>query len=360
MKTMAKSMRKRYRTRLEERFPDEMRIILGDEEVIYEKALSLRYGENPHQPAAFYRPKVGWLTMGGLRELKTGKGGLSQTNVEDMNNSLNIVRYFEEPACAVMKHLNPSGVAASRGTDESLRDIYARARDCDSLAAFGSVVGFNSKVDEETAQEILTTYVEGVVAPAFDEEALTVFGRRKNLRVTQVENLDKMSRFEGEAPHPYTISTQMDGSIILSTPLLTKIRGPDDLRFVTKRKATPAEIVDLLFSWYVCMHVRSNKAVLSRDKTTLGVGTGQQDRVTAVRLALEKAVARGHGDEVPGAVLATGGYFPFRDSIDLLAECGVSACVQPGGSIRDKEVIKACDDHGIAMAFTDERCFRHF
>lgn len=357
---MSKSMRKRYRTKLEEEFPSELKLVIGSEEIVYEKTMSLRYGENPHQPAALYSPRRGPLTVGALRVLKTGKGGLSQTNVEDMNNSLNIVRYFEEPACAVMKHLNPSGAAASRGTDDSLRDIYARARDCDSLAAFGSVVGFNAKVDEETAEEILTTYVEAVVSPAFDEEALTVFERRKNLRIIQVENLDKMSRFVGEDPHPYTISTQMDGSIVLSTPLLTKIRGTEDLRIVTERKATPGEIADLLFSWYVCMHVRSNKAVLSRDRTTLGVGTGQQDRVTAVRLALEKAVARGQGDEVSGAVLATGGYFPFRDSIDLLAEYGVAACVQPGGSIRDKDVIRACDEHGIAMAFTDERCFRHF
>lgn len=357
---MSKSMRKRYRTKLEEEFPSELRLVIGSEENVYEKTMSLRYGENPHQPAALYSPRRGPLTVGALRVLKTGKGGLSQTNVEDMNNSLNIVRYFEEPACAVMKHLNPSGAAASRGRDDSLRDIYARARDCDSLAAFGSVVGFNTRVDEETAEEILTTYVEAVVAPGFDEGALTVFEGKRDLRIIQVENLDRMSRFVGEDPYPYTISTQMDGSIVLSTPLLTKIRGQEDLRFVTEREATPGEVADLLFSWYVCMHVRSNKAVLSRDRTTLGVGTGQQDRVTAVRLALEKAVARGHGDEVPGAVLATGGYFPFRDSVDLLAEYGVTACVQPGGSIRDKEVIRACDEHGITMAFTDERCFRHF
>ncbi|MFB0558888.1 MAG: hypothetical protein ACETVY_07220, partial [Candidatus Bathyarchaeia archaeon] len=149
-------------------------------------------------------------------------------------------------------------------------------------------------------------------------------------------------------------------SIALSTPLLTKIRGLEDMRFVTEREATPKELEDLIFSWYVCMHVRSNKAVLSKDKATIGIGTGQQDRVMAVKLALEKAVERGNKDKVPGSVLATGGYFPFRDSIDLLAEYSVTACLQPGGSIRDKEVIEACNEHGIAMAFTDERCFRHF
>ncbi len=357
---MVKSMRKRYRTRLEEEFPEELRITLGGEELVYAKALSLRYGENPHQPAALYRPKRGRLTVGGLRELKTGKGGLSQTNVEDVNQALSILKYFDEPACAVMKHLNPSGVAAARDPDESLREVYVRARDCDSLAAFGSVVGFNSPVDGETAEEVLSTFVEGVVAPAFDEEAMAVFQRKKDLRVLQVENLEAVSRFVGDDPRPYTVKTLMDGSLILSTPLLTRVRGPGDLRVVTEREPTAREAADLVFSWYVCMNVRSNGVVVSRDRGTLGVGTGQQDRVIAVKLALEKAVDRGHGDALKGAVLASDGFFPFPDSIELMAEYGVSACVQPGGSIRDKAVIKACDEHGIAMAFTDERCFRHF
>ena len=357
---MSRSMRRRYRTKLEEEFPPQIKLVVGDEEIVYEKTQSLRYGENPHQPAALYSPMQGSLTVGALNILKTGKGGLSQTNVEDINNSLSIVRYFDEPACAVMKHVNPSGVAAARDADDSLRDVYTRARDCDSLAAFGSVIGFNTEVDGETAEKILSTYVEVVVAPSFDDEALTVFDQKKDLRVIQVSNLDMVSRFVGEDPGPYTVSTQMDGSIALSVPLLTRIKGPEDVRFVTEREATPREMDDLMFSWYVCLHVRSNKAVLSKDRATIGIGTGQQDRVMAVKLALEKAIERGNEDKVPGSVLATGGYFPFRDSIDLLAEHGVTACLQPGGSIRDKQVIKACDEHGIAMAFTDERCFRHF
>ena len=152
----------------------------------------------------------------------------------------------------------------------------------------------------------------------------------------------------------------MDGSIVLSFPLLTKIRGPEDIRWVTDRRATNDEMADLLFSWYVCLNVRSNKAILSKGRATLGIGTGQQDRVMAVNLALEKAAKRGHEGEISGSVLATGGFFPFRDSIDLLAEYGITACLQPGGAQRDKGVIKACNEHGIAMGFTDERCFRHF
>jgi phosphoribosylaminoimidazolecarboxamide formyltransferase/IMP cyclohydrolase len=357
---LSRKLRRMYRTRLEEEFPETVKIVIGDEEIVYGKAMSLRYGENPHQPAAFYAPVEGTLTTGALEVVKTGKGGLSQTNLEDVNNSLSIVRYFDDPACAVMKHVNPSGVAASRGPGDSLKEIYARARDCDSLAAFGSVVGFNSEVDEETAEEILSSYVEVVVAPGYDESALAVFDRKKDLRVIRAENIEKISRFVGEDPGPYQISTQMDGSLVLSVPLLTKIRGAEDIEWVTKRKATPEEASDLIFSWYVCMNVRSNKAVLSKDRATIGIGTGQQDRVMAVRLALEKAVERGNEDKVPGSALATGGYFPFRDSIDLLAEYGVAACIQPGGSIRDKQVIEACDEHDIAMGFTGERCFRHF
>jgi len=352
-------MRKRYRTPTPESYPSEIRLILGGRELVYEKAMSLRYGENPHQPAALYRPRSASAIVGGLELLKTGKGGLSETNVEDVDNALNILKYFEEPACAVMKHLNPSGVAAGRPGDR-LRDVYIRARDCDRQAAFGSVVAFNVEVDAETAEEIVSTFVEVVAAPAYEEEALEIFQRRKNLRVVRVGDPRLLPRYIGdEADYP-RLRVLADGSIILSTPLLTGVRGSGDVRVVTERQPSEREMRDLLFSWYICMNVRSNAIVVSRDLATLGVGTGQQDRVTAVRLALEKAVAQGHGDELRGAVLASDGFFPFTDSIELMAEYGVTACIQPGGSIRDKEVIAACNEHGIAMVFTDERCFRHF
>ncbi len=360
MNELAKSLRKKYRTRLEERFPPQMRLIFGGEGTVYEKAMSLRYGENPHQPAALYRPKRASLPIGGLRELKKGKSGLSQTNIEDVNNALNILKYFDEHACAVMKHLNPSGVAASKNPDDKLKDVYIKARDCDSLAAFGSVVGFNVAVDEETAEELLTTFIEVVVAPSFEEKAMDVLSRKRDLRVLQVENIEGLCKFVEEDPGFHNLKTLADGSIVVSTPLLTKVRGPEDLRTVTEREPTSQQASDLVFSWYVCMNVRSNGVVVSKDRSTLGIGTGQQDRVTAVKLALEKAVDRGHRDQLNGAVLASDGFFPFPDSIDLMAEHGVSACVQPGGSIRDRKVIEACNEYGIAMVFTDERCFRHF
>ena len=357
---MSKDIRKIYRTKIEERLPEKIKIIIGEKEIEYEKSMSLRYGENPHQPAAFYRPKNAVLTVGNMEILKTGKGGLSQTNVEDANNSMRIVSYFPAPACSVMKHLNPSGVAIARSSDDPLKEVYKRARDSDSLASFGGVVGFNNKVDEDTAREILTTYVEAVVAPDFDDGVLEIFEKRRNLRILRICNIYEQSRYIGEAPTPLQFSMQSDGSVILSHPLLTGIKNFEDLDVVTQRRPTEDEFKDLIFSWYVCMNVRSNGVVLSKNQATIGIGTGQQDRVTAVKIALEKAVERGHKEKLGGSVLASDGFFPFRDSIDLLAEAGVKACVQPGGSVKDNEVIEACNEHNISMVFTKERCFRHF
>ncbi len=357
---MSKSMRKRYSTALEEEYPEKITITIGDKETVYTKKMSLRYGENPHQPAAFYSPINVDLNIGDLKIIKTGKGGLSMTNLEDVNNSLRIVSYFDEPACAVMKHVNPSGVAARNETDQSLLSVYKNARDCDSLAAFGSVVGFNREVDAETAEEIMSTYVEAVVAPGYESGCFEYFNKKKNFRVIQVKGLENNSKFIGDPLSPLDISVQMDGSLILQAPMLTKIKGPEQLRFVTERGPSDQEVKDLLFSWYVCMNVRSNGVVLSKDNATIGIGTGQQDRVTAIELAIDKAKMRGHEDKLEGSVLASDGFFPFKDNIEPLGEHGVTACIQPGGSIRDKEVIEACNDYGIAMALTEERCFRHF
>ena len=353
------SMRKKYSTALEEEFPETIKITIGDHETVYRKHMSLRYGENPHQPAAFYSPIEGPLTVGDIKLLKTGKSGLSMTNVEDANNSLRIVSYFKQPACAVMKHVNPRG-AALQNKDEPLVEVYKKARDCDALAAFGSVVGFNCMVDVVTAEEIMNSYVEAVVAPSYEEGCMEFFNQKKNIRIMQADSVTEISKYMGEPMWPLDISVQMDGSLILQAPMLTKLKSADDLRVVTEKQPTSQEFKDMLFSWYVCMNVRSNGVVLGKENATIGIGTGQQDRVTAVKLALDKADMRGHKSEIPGSVLASDGFFPFRDSIDLLAEYGVSSCVQPGGSVKDKEVIKACNEHGIAMVFTDERCFRHF
>ena len=177
---MSISIRKKYSTRLDEALPETLTLVIGDEKIEYKKSMSLRYGENPHQPAALYSPTSRPLIVGDMKVLKTGKGGLSMTNVEDMNNSLRIVSYFEEPAVAVMKHVNPSGVAVQNIPHENLREIYIKARDCDSQAAFGSVVGFNTEVDMKTAEEIMKTYVEAVVAPSYEEGCMKYFEKKKN------------------------------------------------------------------------------------------------------------------------------------------------------------------------------------
>ena len=320
-----KDIKKMYRTPKPENLPETIHLVL-------EKVRSLRYGTNPHQAAALYRVKASKpLVLGGLKELKSGKGGLSQTNIEDMDRALRITAFFERAACAVMKHKNPSGVAVARSGEEPLSAIYRRARDCDSRAAFGSVVGFNVAVDEETAEEIVKTFVEAVVAPGYKGDTLQILGERKGLRVVEVSNLEILSPFPGKGMDYYDLSVLGDGSIIVSEPYRTRVRSGEDLLVVTERKPSEKEIQDLIFSWYVCANTRSNAIVLAKDLCTVSVGTGQQDRVTAVKIAIDKAIDLGHEEYLQGSVMASDGFFPFRDSIDLAAEHGVSAIIQPGG-----------------------------
>jgi AICAR transformylase/IMP cyclohydrolase PurH len=342
----------------------------------YEKVEDLRYGTNPHQPAAFYRPTGAHrLVVGGYRLMKSGKQGLSETNVLDMEHAYRILKYLQQPSVAVMKHLNPSGVA--QGVEgESVHHVYIRARDADPMAAFGSVVAFNVPLTVEAAQEIMTSVVEVVVAPGYQEGTLEVlsdyrtYRRNRHLRVILVENLESLPRFVGEdvAVEPHQLS---DGSIILSAPLLTAIKTVDDFRLaetdrpdsgsiVIEREPTPDEQIDLLFAWYVAMGIRSNGMVLAKRGETLGIGTGGQDRVGMARLALWKYQNQYRGSvDKEGAVCASDGFIPFRDSIDILADAGVSAVVQPGGSLRDHEVIEAANERGLTMLFTGERCFSH-
>jgi phosphoribosylaminoimidazolecarboxamide formyltransferase/IMP cyclohydrolase len=340
-----------------EDLPTRLRIAMGSKETHYERVKGLRYGTNPHQRAVLYRIVGGDQPSRGLTELQVGKG-LSQTNIEDIDHAFSILRYFDEPSCAVMKHLNPSGVAVARRREESLRGIYARARDCDPLAAYGSVVGFNRPVDADTAEEIVSTFVEVVAAPAYLDTS-PIFEGKEDMRVVQVSNLGR-PRFLGDDKTHYEIDVLNDGSIILSEPFQTSIRSREDLKVVTQEKPTDRDYEDLLFSWYVCANVRSNGVVIAKDRATLAIGVGQQDRVTAVKIALEKAIDRGHGGELEGSVMASDGFIPFKDSIEIASKHGVRAVIQPGGSIRDREVIDACNLHGMAMVFTEERCFSHF
>lgn len=369
---MGTDFKAKYSTRTASGYPDEVEI-LG---TTYVKVEDLRYGTNPHQGASFYRPKgSSGLPFGDMEHLKSGKSGLSETNYGDLNHGANIVKYFDRPACAVMKHLNPSGAAVQAGQHD-LRSIYIRARDADPIAAFGGVAIFNTKVDAATAKEIMCTVIEVVAAPEFDEEAVAVFHdyetykMNKEIRVIRLPNMMSLPRWVGDPAMP-TIKTLMDGTVVVADPLLTKIKGADDLlpattehathgKFAIEKMPTAGQIDDLLFSWYVNLNVRSNGIVIAKNGVTLAVGTGQQDRVTAVRQAIAKARDRFKGEEtLEGAVMSSDAFFPFRDSVDAAAEAGIKAIIQPGGSVRDWDNIKACNEHGIAMVFTGERIFSH-
>lgn len=346
--------------------------------ITYVKVMDLRYGTNPHQPAAYYRPinEVS-LVLGQHRMLKEGKSGLSQTNLEDMNGALSILKYQTGPAAVVMKHVNPSGAAVGL-SGETLRTVYVRARDCDPQAAFGSVVGFNRLVDQEAAEEIMSTVVECVVAPGYEPDTIALFedfkrfGRNRDIRIVEVPAFEQLPRFVGDETAGHReIKVLGDGSLIIAEPFLSKVRSTNDLipaevehktrgPVRIERKPTEREANDLLFAWYTAISVRSNAVVIARNGTALSVGTGQQDRVGAVEQAIEKYQRKYRGEErIEGAVMASDGYIPFRDSVDVAARAGISAIVQPGGSVRDYECIDACNEYGIAMVFTGERCFSH-
>ncbi|MEN6521455.1 MAG: IMP cyclohydrolase [Armatimonadota bacterium] len=362
----------KYFSRNEGEFPDEITVI----DTKYTKVDDLRYGTNPHQAAAYYRPKgSSGLPFADMEILKTGKSGLSETNLSDIHHGISIVKYFVNPACAVMKHLNPSGAAVAGAGDVQL-DAYIRARDADSRAAFGGTVCLNTPLDAATAEEIMQSVVEVVAAPDFEDGALDVlndfekFKKNRELRAIRVPGIAALPKFVGDPAAP-TIKVLGDGSLILAEPLLTKIRTAADLlpavtdhpkqgHFEIARVPTEREYDDLIFSWYVNLNVRSNGVVIARDGVTLAVGTGEQDRVGAVEQAIDKAKRKFVGDaDLKGAVLSSDGFFPMRDSIDVCAATGITAIVQPGGSVRDWEVIQAANEHGIAMVFTDERIFSH-
>ena len=366
--------RKKYFTKNVGEYPAEFEF-LGRR---YVKVEDLRYGTNPNQTAAFFRPAdAAWQVLGACQMLKSGKSGLSETNLEDMHHGISIVKYFDVPACAVMKHLNPSGAAVKVGK-ETLKQVYIKARDGDPIAAFGSVVAFNRPVDLDSADEIMSTIVEGVVAPGYERGVIERFndtakyGKNKDIRIIKVDNIDKLPRFAGDAAPDYKeVKVLLDGSIVLADPYLSSIRSVGDFkpacadhpkkgRIDIKRAPTDREAADLLFTWYVNFNVRSNGVVVGKNGVVMAAGTGQQDRVSAVRQAIAKVKEKYVGPEtLEGAVLASDAFFPATDSIEECAKAGISAIVQPGGSVMDYECIEVCNANGIAMVFTGERCFSH-
>ncbi len=345
--------------------------------VAYEKVEDLRYGTNPHQPAAFYRPISGNRPIGNMRIVKSGKSGLSQTNLEDISHALNIVKFFDRPACACMKHVNPSGAAAAASDAESLAEVYRKARDCDPRAAFGSVVAFNVEVDGETAQEIMKSFVECVVAPAYSAAALAAFNHpearlNRQIRIVEGGDLAGLPKFVGDDCRACrTLKVLHDGSLVVAEPLLTAVRGIDDLpaaaavdkkngEVVSVVQPKPGQLPDLLTAWYINLNVRSNGVVIVKNGGTLAVGTGEQDRVGAVEQAVAKFREKYQGKEdMTDAAMASDGFFPFPDAVEVAAAAGITAVVAPAGSLRDGEVIARANQLGVALRHAPERIFSH-
>ncbi len=342
----------------------------------YQKVDDLRYGTNPHQTAAFYKPEGKNCPIGDMKVLKTGKSGLSQTNLEDLSYALNIVKFFQSSACVCMKHVNPCGAALGAAGD-SLKDVYIKARDCDPRAAFGSVIAFNSQVDADTAEEIMNSFVECVVAPDFTAAALAVFCNpeakmNKHVRILQCGDLASLPKYCGDDVTGFqTIKVLLDGCLIIADPLLTNMRSVADLHpassesktlgLVTSSvQASPEQLNDLLTAWYVNISVRSNGVVIVKNGGTLCVGTGEQDRVGAIEQAIEKYQQKYAGKEsIQNAVMASDGFFPFPDGVEVAAKAGITAIIAPSGSLKDADVIARANQLGVALFHAPERVFSH-
>ena len=322
------------------------------------KIRDLRYGENPHQPAAWYvnRPELAAGDPSGLGAATVLQGKeLSYTNLLDLDAAARIVLEFEEPAAAVIKHTNPCGAA----TGSSPADAYVRARDADSRAAFGGIVALNRPIDAATAEAIVSTFIEAVIAPSVDAEARGILARKTNMRVV-VADLDP-SRFYG-----LDVRSVLGALLVQVPDRVAEARQPwgggsgsSDLKVVTKRSPTAEEWEALRFAWRICAHVKSNTVIFTDASRTLAIGAGQMSRVDAVNVAIMKAASTPGTRPLDRSVAASDAFFPFRDGLDAVAAAGASAIVQPGGSVRDAEVIAAADGHGLAMVFTGRRHFRH-
>jgi len=309
----------------------------------YEKVQDLRYGENPHQKAAFYRevlPVPGSLT--GAKQLH-GKE-LSYNNINDANAALDLLREFDEPTVVAVKHANPCGVASA----STIYEAYMKAYEADPVSIFGGIVAANREIDAQTAAEINKIFIEIVIAPSYTDEALEILKRKKNIRILQLKDISAR-------PHKGIWDTRkvLGGLLVqeLDTELLPDM---SQLKVVTDKKPTAAEMEDLIFAWKVVKHTKSNGIAIAKNKQSLGIGPGQVNRIWAVQQSIERS-----GEKVKGAVLASDAFFPFPDCVEAAAKAGISAIIQPGGSIRDQESIDACNKYGIAMIFTGMRHFKH-
>ena len=312
-----------------------------------DRVRALRYGENPHQDAALYAdPTCEEASVVHAEQLNEGAKALSYNNYNDADGALNLVKEFDEPAAAVIKHTNPAGCA----TADALADAYDRALRTDPQSAFGGIVALNRECDRATAEQITDSFKEIVVAPGYTDDALDALRGKENLRVLDVGELNEPSERFVEKP-------LVGGRLVQERDLQRVTR--DDLEVVTEREPTEEELAGMLFGWQVVKHVKSNGIVFTKGTETVGVGMGQVSRVDAVRLAGMKADEHAEGKDADGAVMASDAFFPFPDGVEAAADYGVTAVVQPGGSVNDDDVVAACDDLGIAMCLTGQRCFKH-
>ncbi len=408
-----------YRTMNPDRFPERMEVTFADESgrqtLYYEKATwtidgeeqGLRYGENPEQKASLYRLVNGNLVLGETETIAPGRYLASDVellqsgkhpgkiNITDVDSALNILRYLgDTPATVIVKHNNPCGVALGASLDES----YRRAYYADRVAAFGGAVAVNRELDLETAQQIADSYSEVVVAPEFSPGAVELLASRRNLRIMRVRNIERLREYCGQRVVEF--SSLIDGGVIVQWSQVPEIRAPEDFTparterkgqtYEISRRPTKDELADMYFGWMVEFGVTSNSVIYVKDGVTVGIGTGEQDRVGVAEIARDKAyrkhadrlawerrsvayhdiAASGEGREIweqtvaergglPGSSMISDAFFPFRDGVDVGIREGITSVVQPGGSLRDYEVIEACNDRNVTMVFTGQRSFRH-
>jgi phosphoribosylaminoimidazolecarboxamide formyltransferase / IMP cyclohydrolase len=322
-----------FLTQTEERFPETYT-------VTYEKVQSLRYGENPHQEAAFYKnPIQNGMSLATAEQLH-GKE-LSYNNIQDANAAVEILAEYAEPTAVAVKHMNPCGI----GMGESIADAFRIALDADPVSIFGGIVALNREVDSSTAEQLSEVFLEIVIAPSFSEKAFEILTSKKNIRLVTME----MSRPDGAQ---YKLTT-VDGGVLLQNKDDGVIEE-SNLEVVTERVPSDEEMKDLLFAWKAVKHVKSNAIVLAKDKQTIGIGAGQMNRVGAAKIAIEQA-----GKKAFESVMASDAFFPMPDTVEEAINAGVTAIIQPGGSKRDQESIDVCNQHGIAMVYTGMRHFKH-
>lgn len=312
-----------------------------------DRVQELRYGENPHQNAALYADRTcEEATIVDAPQLNEGAKGMGYNNYNDTDAALNLVKEFDEPACAVIKHTNPAGCAVA----DTISEAYADALATDPKSAFGGIVALNRKCDAATAEQIVESFKEVVVAPGYTDEALEVLFEKDNLRVLDVSE-------QYDPTETLTEKPIVGGRLVQDRDLQTVTE--DDLEVVTEREPTDEQLESMLFAWQTIKHVKSNAIVFAKGTETVGVGAGQVSRVDAVEIAKTKADSDAEGKDADGAVMASDAFFPFPDGIDAADEAGIEAVIQPGGSVNDDDVIERADELDIAMVFTRSRAFRH-